>query len=547
MEIKEYLSRKGIQIKKTRGSELIINCPFCGDKEYKGAVNSQSGAYHCLHANRCGVSSSWFDFQKKLGDTPQTLPVWKHAASSFIPPQKKKYTTPTPKIKKLSSGLLQHLKERGFSEKTIEYFKIGEKDNAMAYPYFKDGKLTGVKYITTEKKMWGEANSEPVLFNRDNIDLSEDVLTICEGENDCMALYEYGIKAVSVPNGSKDFRWVDNEWEWLQQFDEFYICLDNDTAGNEGAQVLAQKLGAWKCSRAILPHKDANECLQNGIQADEIIERIGSGVDFKPNELATPDLFANEIIQLIENPQFLNGTPTAWDKLTEVLGGWRKSELTIWSGQSGAGKSTVLNQQILGFIGKGVGVCMASLEMTPARYLRWMLLQHTHKQFPRPVEVREALAGMSDNLYIINSTDVMDIDVLLDMFKYAARRYNVQHFVIDSLMRINVTGADKWDSQKEFITKLLTFAKKFQAHVHLVAHARKLTTDEDRPDKTSVKGSGDITDLAHNVLTVWRVPETSRIESDTVLTVQKNREVGTLGHVGLFFDPKAKLFCDSNF
>ncbi|HBN27235.1 MAG TPA: hypothetical protein DD405_07185, partial [Desulfobacteraceae bacterium] len=374
--------------------------------------------------------------------------------------------------------------------------------------------------------------------------LSEKSLIICEGEMDCMALHEYGIKAVSLPNGASDFRWVEREWEWMQRFEDFYLCFDNDAAGQKGAEILAQKLGAWKCRKVIFPHKDVNECLQNKTTIDVIVKCVGEGIDFKPTDLMSPDYFTSEIIQLIENPKALNGTPTAWQKLDRLLGGWRDSELTVWSGQSGSGKSTILNQQVLGFLGRNLGVCIASLEMTPARYLRWMLLQYTEKQFPPPGEVKKALSWMSDNLYIINSTDSMDIEELLDIFQYAARRYNVKHFIIDSLMRINISGDDKWDAQKDFITKLLTFSKKFQTHMHLVAHARKLPSDNDKPNKAAVKGSGDITDLAHNVLVMWRTPEGSKLDVDAVLNVRKNRELGVVGSVGLFFNPQTKLFYD---
>ena len=547
MEISEYLNSKGFEWKrKDRGGKpnAIMNCPFCSDKEKKFAVNLEHGAFQCFHFNHCGIKGSFWDLQKKLGDKPQPSPAWQPTPKVFVPQTPKTYVKPVVKVSKLSSRHIQYLEGRGLSKKTIEFFKVGEKQGAMAFPYFKNKEVVGIKYRAFPKKFWNEKDSEPVLFNRYNIKEDERILLICEGEIDCMTMHEYGIDSVSVPNGSQDFRWLDNEWEWLQKFDGFHLCFDNDSAGIKGAEALAQKLGAWKCQRVILPFKDANECLKNKITAEVITDCLWEAIDFAPTDLVSPERFTDEIIQLIENPQLLNGTPTAWPKLNSLLGGWRMSELTVWSGQNGSGKSTIINQQVLDLLGKNNGVCIASLEMTPARYLRWMLLQKTHKQYPTASEVRQALAWMSDNLYLINSTDSMDVDVLLDIFKYAARRYNVKHFVIDSLMRINISGDDKWDAQKEFVAKLLTFGKKFQTHMHLVAHARKLGSDNDKPDKTAVKGSGDITDLAHNVLVMWRTPEDSRVDVDAVLSVRKNRELGLLGNVGLYFNPQTKSFYD---
>jgi twinkle protein len=545
----EYLHRKGIVIKRKRGNELIFNCPFCEDSNFKGAMNAISGAYNCLRQNHCGVRYSFSDFQRRFGDKP----VWQPNESNFMPQRNKKntYTKPDVSLEKPKSEVIKYLNKRGFSDKTIKFFKIGEKNSAVAIPYFKDGKLINVKYRPIEKKkdIWTEKNPEPTLFNRDNIDLSAKTLLICEGEYDCMAFYEYGIESVSIPYGVNAFQWVDNEWDWLQGFSEYYICFDNDSAGNTGAEILSNKLEKWKCRKVILPYKDANDCLKNKVSVEDMVSCISEACDFAPDMLTSPDFYTEEIIDLMDNPNKLLGIPTAWGKLNKLLGGWRQSELTIWSGQSGSGKSTILNQHIISLVKRDVNVCIASLEMPPVRYLRWMLLQYTGRQFPSHSVIRDALSWLTGKLYIINSTESMNIDTLLGIFEYAARRYNAQHFIIDSLMRIDVSGENKWEAQKEFITKLLTFSKKFCAHVHLVAHSRKSGADSDTPDKMDVKGSGDITDLAHNVLIMWRPPEDDiylkKNNPDAILHVKKNRELGLQGSIGLFFNPEIKLFYDS--
>lgn len=551
MEVREYLSSKGFEwTEKQRagGLNAIMNCPFCSDKEKKFAINLTNGAFQCFHLNGCNAKGSFSDFQRRFGDKP----AWRPNESSFVPQHKKNtYTKPDVSLEKPKSEVIKYLNKRGFSDKTIEFFKIGEKNEAVAIPYYKDGKLVNVKYRPIEKKkdIWTEKNPEPTLFNRDNIDMSAKTLLICEGEYDCMAFYEYGIESVSIPYGVNAFQWVDNEWDWLQKFSEYYICFDNDSAGNTGAEILSNKLEKWKCRKVILPYKDANDCLQKKVQAQGIVSCISQACDFAPDMLTSPDFYTEEIIDLMDNPNKLLGIPTAWEKLDKLLGGWRQSELTIWSGQSGSGKSTILNQHIISLVKRDINVCIASLEMPPVRYLRWLLLQYTGRQFPSHAAIRNALSWLTGKLYIINSTESMNINTLLEIFEYAARRYNAQHFIIDSLMRIDVPGENKWDAQKEFITKLLTFSKKFCVHVHLVAHSRKSGADSDTPDKMDVKGSGDITDLAHNVLIMWRPPANDvslkKNNPDAILHVKKNRELGLQGSIGLYFKPEIKLFYDS--
>ena len=168
MDIREYLNNKGIQIKKERGNELIIDCPFCDDREGKGAINSKSGAYNCLHLNRCGVRYSWWNFQKALGDDPKPL----NSDKTFYPHKKPVYHKPRVKPKEPDSKIIKYLKKRGFSDETIKYFRIGQqKDDTVILPYYKEGELVNVKYrsITEKKKMWtekGARNSRITVYNK---------------------------------------------------------------------------------------------------------------------------------------------------------------------------------------------------------------------------------------------------------------------------------------------------------------------------------------------------------------------------------------------
>lgn len=551
MEVREYLNSKGYDwIEKDRSGKLnaIMNCPFCDDNKKKFAINLTNGAFQCFHSNSCGVKGSFWEFQRKLGDEPRRL-----INDPFINRPKINYQKPKPEVKKINTEVDNYLKSRGFTTKTIKFFKIAQKNGAVAIPYFKNAEVVNVKYRPLDKKhsMWTEKNAEPTLYNRDNITKNE--LIITEGEYDCMSLYQLGIEAVSLPNGVNGFTWVDNEWDWLRQFKKIYLCLDNDFAGIEGMQKLAQKLGAWRCKKIILPCKDANDCLKNGITKDEFLQFIADAVDFQPATLVSPSHFLDDVLDYIKNPSKLHGIPTAWDKLTEKLKGWRSEELTIWSGRNSSGKSTILNQHVISLATHDIKSCIASLEMPPSRYLRWAIMQFLGVAFPTEAEVRETLEIFDTKIYIINTHEEMKPDDLLDIFEYAARRHDVKHFIVDSLMRIAFAGRDELKEHKAFVSNLLSFAKKFKCHVHLVAHPRKGFKDSDKPGKVDIMGTGHISDLAHNVIMMWRAPEDikdkARIEGkevfDTLMDVQKNREFGVEGGIKLWFDAETKTFEDA--
>lgn len=546
VNIGTYLQSKNIQGYR-RGDEFITNCVFCGDKEKKFAINLVTGAYNCKHLNKCGVSGGFSDFQRKMGDRPE-----KAEGERFIKKQAKTYSLPkddVPLMEDTQIPVYRWLKARGFTDETIKHFHCGAKDNSVLLPFYRSGKLINVKSrdILDKKHMTMTKDGEHILFNRDNV--NSDTLTIVEGEFDCMALHQYGIEAVSVPNGASGQGWVEGEWDFLETFEHINICFDNDDAGKEGAQKLALRLGLWRCSIVELPLKDANECLKGGVSQEEINKCFEDSIDLVPGSLVNPSDFTQKIQKLFSMGDQLFGDSTPWQELDAILKGWRGSELTIITGRNGSGKSTLLNQVILDLATKGKKSCIYSGEMAPERYLRWAVIQQGENPFPSPSSVEKTLKWMDEKLYILNISSGIDPKKLLDDFEYAARRYGVKYFVVDSLMKVKLTG-EEYEAQKDFVSSLSDFGKKFNVHVYLVAHPRKTQSDDDTPGKVDVKGSSHVTDLADNVLVSYRPDDEQKEKfrkkgktvSDMVMFIKKNREFGYEGRVFLWYNDNTKKF-----
>ena len=546
MNVSAYLTGKGFEWK-TRGNNAVMNCPFCQDTEKKFAVHLEHGAFNCFRLNSCGVKGSFWGLQKRLGDEPMR-------DERFVDMNKPKtYRVPKVNAKKLDSATTKFLKSRGFTDETIKAFRIGEKDSdTVMFPYFKNGVVTNVKYrsISSKKKMWQEKEAEPTLFNRDNIQGKN--LVIVEGEYDCMALGQYGIESVSVPSGASDFRWLETEWDYLDTFNEIILCLDNDPAGKEATRMLAAKIGEYRCSIVSLPKKDANDCLKAGVGKAGMQKYISESKPIKPATLVSPSHYRTKVKELFSKGKELFGTETPWTKLDKILKGWRMSELTIWSGRNGSGKSTILNQVILSLGMKDIRSCIYSGEMPPERYLRWAIVQHLRDSNPVPEQIDDALDWMDGRLYILDIRAGVKPDKLTSDFEYAARRYDVKHFIVDSLMKVSLQGKDEYESQKEFVDGLCNFVQRLECHVHLVAHPRKGMSDTDEPGKVDVKGSSHITDLADNVLVLYRLDEKTKEKvlskggdpPDMRLFVKKNREFGNEGIVDMDFNEETKNFSD---
>ena len=378
MDIRQYLQQKGFTWEEKRrpsGLQAIMNCPFHADKKKKFAISIDTGAFQCYSQNECGIKGSWYDFQKRLGDNPVSL----NSDSMFHGTQKQSiYEKPKAEVCYPSGTALKYLNDRGLSVDTIKKFRVGmtADKKALAFPYFKNGDLVNIKYRTIgEKKMWVSKNAEPTLFNRDGI--HDNPLVVVEGEIDCLTMAEYGIEAVSIPSGVNDLRWIENEWDWLKQFQSIYLVMDQDSAGRKAAEIVANRLGRWRCYRITLPYKDPNECLRQGITAEQIANFLNQSQDFPMQSLVSADYFQDDVLNLFHNPEGLRGLQTNWKGLNTLLRGWRPGELTVWTGINGSGKSTILNQVIVHLIQiHRKRCCLASLEMEPSRLLRWMMIQY---------------------------------------------------------------------------------------------------------------------------------------------------------------------------
>ena len=69
-------------------------------------------------------------------------------------------------------------------------------------------------------------------------------LYIQEGEGDCLSVIEAGYtNVVSVPNGSQNMQWIEENWDWLSQFPKIIIWSDNDEPGKKMRKEAIHRLG----------------------------------------------------------------------------------------------------------------------------------------------------------------------------------------------------------------------------------------------------------------------------------------------------------------
>lgn len=232
---------------------------------------------------------------------------------------------------------------------------------------------------------------------------------------------------------------------------------------------------------------------------------------------------------------------------------FRPSELTIWAGVNGQGKSLIMGQVILNFIEQGKKALVVSLEMPAASTLDRMLCQWTGRNSPNEYQIDEFLRWKMDHLYLFDFVGSIDQFKVVALCRYA-KSIGCDHIIIDSLAKC--TGAeDNYAEQKSIINSLAEVAKEVKIHVHLVHHARKGGDESKRINKFDVKGSGVLVDLADNLILVSRNKEKEAqtkitgIKDNTIpdqfLDVAKQRHGNWEGLIDLWFDTKTFTYSDS--
>ena len=216
--------------------------------------------------------------------------------------------------------------------------------------------------------------------------------------------------------------------------------------------------------------------------------------------------FVDEAMDILVNGVNSVGDKLPWPK-THDLFRFREGELTIWAGVNGNGKSLVMGQTAL-WLMRHTPVLVASMEMSPRQTVARMLRQGSSMEVPNN-EFAEDFKSITDlNLWIYDQTGSVKPEKIIGMIHWAAQEKGIKHIMIDSIVKCGINQESN-EAQKNFVDALCWAAKHYNIHIHLVNHMRKPSgmAKDFVPDKFSIKGAGEITDLADNVLIVHRNAE----------------------------------------
>lgn len=262
-------------------------------------------------------------------------------------------------------------------------------------------------------------------------------------------------------------------------------------------------------------------------------------------------------------------------RLDELVKGFEMGCITIWTGLTNSGKTTLMTMITKQTIEQKEKVFYFNGEQTKDDFKNNLYKQSVNKDyitakrykqtnivdyFVDNTKAQELEAIYGNNLFLYNNNMKRTIDFLLEAMNEVRTKYGVRVFILDNFMQIDTTSSDEYREQKDIMEKLRTFAVNNNVHIHLVAHPRKVDKLQTRITIYDVLGSSNLVNKAYNVISIIRTDglneddyEYKRLQklmlregydiaqSSSILEILKTKGE-RCGVVGLIYDPLTKTY-----
>lgn len=562
-------------------------CPYHSEDTASFIYNKKSHNFHCFG---CGKNVDIIDVLMEKGNTflESVKYLFEKASIEYSFGEqdvktKRDYKYPHEEPINDKKNVIEYWGKRGISKNVIDYLDIREDEHGNGVFNFYDTNdvLTMVKYRPArsvdkqsgQSKTWCQKGSDtaPLLFNMNRVNTSKPLL-ITEGETDCASAIESGyLNTVSVPLGANNYHWIEENWDWLNDFDSIIIWSDNDEAGTKMRKECIYRLGTWRTKYIStppyfekedgkkVPLKDINDCLQIGGK-NYVMKLISDAKDVPVKSVI--DYSEIEELDISQMDGVETGIKPLDDELLKIFYG----TLTVLSGRPGSGKTSIIDQTIARSIDNGKPVFLFSKEMPERMSANWFntiiagrrnMSERTsrdgRKYYIVPQHIQEKMQLFyQKKLFIYRDSEPNDVDSVLKSAEECVRKFGCKLIVLDNLMMIdlNCSESDKNTAQTNLINALIKFAAKYNVAVVLIAHPRKTQDTNSDIEMYDISGTSNIINLAMRSIGLRRVskkekgdPKSKWCKYDVVLTVIKDRLLGKADfQMGMWYDLTSRRF-----
>ena len=542
----DKFNQYGLEAGKAQGT-----CPLCSDDRKPENRKAKCASY---------------DWERGLGtchncDTTFQLHTYMRKGNStkeYVRPEIKPYKKPTTKIVKWfeqRSISKETLTECNVSEGSEFMPQTGKSENTIKFNYIMGDQLINIKYRDGRKNFKLYKGAEKIFYNINSI-VGYDWCVIVEGEMDVLAFHEAGIKnVISVPNGaslnSNRLDYLDNCIDYFDDKEKIILAVDTDEPGQALKQEFIRRLGAEVCYLVdFKDHKDANDYLiAEG--KDKLKDVIKLAVQVPLEGVSTLRDLEKDLLDFVHHG-FKPGYQIGIENFDRIFSTYTGQFITV-TGIPSSGKSDFVDQMCIGY-NKNYGwkTAYASPENKPNYVHAHKLIRKTWQGMPTKHDVggskwKTVTDHVNDNYFFIDMDRYSLEDVLMKGAELVKRK-GIKCLVIDPFNKVRDTNCTSEDVNRytmEYLTKIETFAKKYDVLVIVVAHPTKMYKDKDgkmeEPNMYNIKGGGEWYDASYHGILVHRDYEAKTVKAK-VLKV-KFQNLGENGAESHFtWEPKSGTY-----
>ena len=542
----DQFNQHGLDVGKSQGT-----CPLCSSSRKPENKKAKCASY---------------DWERGLGtchncDSTFQLHTYKRkgrAERDYIKPE-------IQKVKAVVDKTLEWFNTRGISKDTLDELKVstgkeympqtGKPENTIQFNYYVGGELTNIKYRDARKNFKLYKGAEKVFYNIDSIVGHKDCI-IVEGEMDVLALHEAGVSnVISVPNGAtlntNNLDYLDNCIDYFEDKEKIIIAVDSDAAGQALQAELIRRLGAEVCYLATFDDcKDANEYLLK-YSAKELLSRITNASPVPLENVTTFRDIEDEVTDFVRNG-FKKGFQIGLSNFDNIFSTYTGQFITV-TGIPSSGKSDFVDQMVVGYNKEyGWKTAFASPENAPTYLHAHKLMRKCWGDMPNKGDIggdkwNQVADHVNNNFFFIDM-ERYTLESVLRKGAELVKRKGIKCLVIDPFNKVRDVDCTTEDVNRytmEYLTKIETFAKKYDVLVMIVAHPTKMYKNSEgqieEPTMYNIKGGGEWYDASYHGLLVHRDYE-AKTTKVKVLKV-KFQNLGENGAEAFFtWEPRSGCF-----
>ena len=207
--------------------------------------------------------------------------------------------------------------------------------------------------------------------------------------------------------------------------------------------------------------------------------------------------------------------PSGIEQIDKLIIGFKRKQVSLWSGYRGCGKSSILNMLILNAAQQGYKTALWTGELDGSEVKQWLYLQAAGKTFNKksqftdfyytPDSICDKIDPWIDKyLFLFNNEYGENYKQLEYEIRTLKKEQDIDVVMLDSLMVLDYDDldGDRNEKQKNLMRMITKLAKELNIHIHMVCHPNKSGTFL---RVNNISGSGHIPDYAQYIFICHRL------------------------------------------